>query len=58
LYVIIFRLHNESNSRLRNKKLNLEKSIEKLEARKLKIMEDIYKLQKQYEKQKKLNDDL
>lgn len=36
----------------------VEKGIKQLESRKLKLMEDIYDLQKQYDKQRKLNQDI
>jgi hypothetical protein len=42
----------------RNGTVIVEKGIKQLESRKLKLMEDIYDLQKQYDKQKKLNQDI
>lgn len=43
---------------LRDHKASLERAVKHLETRKLKLMEQIYTLQKQYEKQSKLNSDL
>lgn len=48
----------ENAMKLHHEKTKLEKSIEQLEVRKLRLLEEIYELQKEFDMQIKLNKDL